>query len=107
VRHLAAVSLTLFVAACGQERVQPTEAPVSDPHQFGDLEILTTRSGTGVDRDGYELTINGAVFARMLAEDSLLLVSAPVADYWIGLTGVTTRAIFVVKCDPPDATPRS
>jgi hypothetical protein len=127
VRLVGAMSLAWFLAACGQESVQPTESPVSSPHRLGDLEIVTTRSGSGVDSDGYELTIDGVVFARMVAEDTLLLISAPVGMYWIGLTGVapdckvgggnprgvrvdpsvTTRAIFVVKCDPPATTPGS
>jgi hypothetical protein len=115
------------VAACGRESAGPTEAPAPPASSRGDLEVITTRSGAGVDQDGYGLTVNGAALAWMVAEDTLLLVSAPVASYWIGLTGVashckvgggnprgvrvesavTTRAIFVVKCDPPPGSPTS
>lgn len=97
------------------------------PALAGDLEIVTTLGGRGVDPDGYHVTLNGVSYGALEGEDTLRVVSAPAATYQVALAGVaphckvgggnprgirvepgvTTRVVFVVKCDPPAGQPTS
>ncbi len=81
---------------------------------------MTTHTGSTTDPDGYSLVLNGVTVGPMAAEDTVLLENLPEADYSVGLTSIatgcdvgggnprgarvlgdrTTRAIFLVKCDP-------
>lgn len=119
--------LILLMPGCGQDTAAPTAPATPLPSSRGGLEIITTSSGSGSDTDGYELTLNRVVVSRMGTADTLLVVSVPVADYWVGLghvathckvggsnprtirvePDVTTRVIFVIKCDPPAGSPTS
>lgn len=126
-RRVGAGIWAALTMGCADAGVGPPDMPGAAPLPRGDLEVVTTRSGPGVDPDGYELTLDGVGFGLLEAEDTLRLISVPAVDYWVGLAAVaghckvgggnprgirveasrTTRVIFVVKCDPPAATPTS
>jgi hypothetical protein len=119
--------MILLMSGCGQDIVAPTAPATPLPSPRGGLEIITTSSGSGSDTDGYELTLNRVVVGRMGTADTLLVASVPVADYRVGLAhvatqckvggsnprairvepDVTTRVIFVIKCDPAPGSPTS
>jgi hypothetical protein len=88
---------------------------------------MTTHTGSTTDPDGYSLILNRVSVGRMAVEDTILLENLPEAEYSVGITGIatdcdvgggnprgvrvvadrTTRAIFLVKCDPAVAGPRA
>jgi hypothetical protein len=128
VRRLAGRPWMIFLmSGCGQDTVAPTVPDTLLPSRRGSLEIITTSSGSGADTDGYELTLNRVVVSRMGTTDTLLVASVPVADYSMGLADVathckvggsnprairvepdvSTRVIFVIKCDPAPGSPTS
>jgi hypothetical protein len=82
---------------------------------------MTTHTGSTTDPDGYSLVLNGVTVGPLAVEDTVLLEKLPEAEYSVGLADIatgcdvgggnprgarvvgdrTTRAIFLVKCDPP------
>jgi hypothetical protein len=88
---------------------------------------MTTHTGPTTDPDGYSLILNGLAVGPMAVEDTVLLRNLPEAEYSVGITGIatgcdvgggnprgarvvgdrTTRAIFLVKCDPAVTSPRA
>jgi hypothetical protein len=91
------------------------------------MEVITAHTGSTSDPDGYSLVLNGVTADRMAVEDTVLLPNLPEAEYSVGITGIatgcdvgggnprgarvvgdrTTRAIFLVKCDPAVTSPRA
>jgi hypothetical protein len=113
--YLASALISL---ACDSES-DSSAPPAIEPEPTGGLEIITTKTGPGLDADGYELRVNGSPAGPMAPEDTVVIRGFPAAQYWVGLVGVvetckvgggnprgvrvvppeTARAIFVVKCE--------
>jgi hypothetical protein len=75
--------LSLVLAACGDDPVEPDLTP-------GTLELRVTTSGVDHDRSGYLVEVNGQSAGRVYAQGSLTLTLPP-ASYEVRLAGLQSN----------------
>lgn len=63
------------------------------PSTTGSLVIFVSTSGTGLDANGYQVTLTGQTSHHAATQDTVAYVNIPPGEYLVGLTDVATNCV--------------
>lgn len=69
--------------SCGEESPTDLLGPTT-----GSIQVVTTTSGTGLDSDGYQLTVDGGILRQIGVNDTLVLSEVAEGPHTVELLGV-------------------